>query len=640
MPKHSQPSNHTKLTNQPRNSDTSEHLDSAMPPRVSKRIWWIGKKKVTTPAPSVSVAEPTASKVDQTTGLAAARTSQADDHTGTPPAIRQQQKGKRPHLAGEVQRSYVSARTIVNGNMLCLRPTGAPATSAPGSRDSYCAILEVTPINFLLRSEEEQADIIAGFGTWLNSLRFPVQILVQVRRLDLGPYVSRLRAAVTERVEALDNLHAVHVVQERWVQVATDHVTFVQGLARKKLLLERHFYVILTSQGETGSTVASGSLAQHIKQLFVHWRRSGLDALAAESLSSSRLWRGEQLTSKNYRRFEDALRTWQLQASAQRHLDLHVAELTRQFERLGLEVKRVEDEELATLYYRALTPERATLHPLPPDVVVGLDLPIEPSSESSRTPTRHAGQRSPHGAAPAQTLGKLPPSAMPLLPRQRDFTSLSDLLAPASVELSPGHLCLEGEYSRVLAVTGYPRRVFAGWLAHIIDEDMPLDVSLHIHPRDARAALRTLRRHLAQYEASAALDHQMGRLPDPQRRIAVEDVTRLQERIERGTTHVFDFGLYVRLYATRQGGLAELEHRTEQAHGAFDHLGVVARPSLWEQDLAFASILPQGRDALHRTRFFDTETIATAWPFSTSSISMSEGILFGLVPCQRELRNP
>lgn len=174
--------------------------------------------------------------------------------------------------------------------------------------------------------------------------------------------------------------------------------------------------------------------------------------------------------------------------------------------------------------------------------------------------------------------------------------------------------------------------MIAGWLARIIDEDMPLDVSLHIHPRDARAALLTLRRHLAQYEASAALDQRMGRLPDPERRIAVEDVTRLQERIERGTTHVFDFGLYVRLYATRQGGLAQLEHRTEQVHGAFDHLGVVARPALWEQDLAFTSILPQGRDALHRTRFFDTETIATAWPFSTSSVSMSEGILFGLVP--------
>ncbi|PWT75203.1 MAG: hypothetical protein C5B60_05680, partial [Chloroflexi bacterium] len=405
--------------------------------------------------------------------------------------------------------------------------------------------------------DAEQADITAEFGTWLNALRFPVQVLVQVRRLDLGPYVRRLQQAVITQVGALhDGGQAKRTVAERWAAVAADHVAFIEGLARTRLLLERHHCVLLT-YGEDGRSPMAGA---------------------------GRLARRLQQRRRYHQRSADDLLTWQRRSSAQQQLDLRVNELTRQFERMGLQVRRLEGVELATLYYGALTPERATRHPLPPDVVAGA------------------------------------------------VDSLADLLAPASVELTRDHLCLEGEYSRVLALTGYPRRVFNGWLARIIDEDMPLDVSLHIHPRDARAALRTLRRHLAQYEASAALDLRMGRLPDPERRIAVEDVTRLQERIERGTTKVFDFGLYLRLYASRQGGLPELEHRTEQVHGALDHLGMVARPSLWEQDLAFASILPEGRDALYRTRFFDTETIATAWPFSTSSISMAEGIMFGLVP--------
>jgi hypothetical protein len=451
-----------------------------------------------------------------------------------------------------------------------------------------------------LRSETEQADITAEFGTWLNALRFPVQILVQVRRLDLGPYVRRLQQAVTAQVDALreDGGPATRAVAARRTAVAADHVAFIEELARTRLLLERHYCVLLTYGEDSDSSIVGP--ARRLQQRLSHFRRRSSDTALEASCStgsapleddvpSGHTTKGTRLS--RYQHSTDELLSWQRQSSARHQLDLRVAELTRQFERLGLQVRRLEGVELASLYYRALTPERASRHPLPPDMVAGIDLPV--------------GHR---------------------------YTSLTDLLAPASVKLTPDYLCLEGEYSRILTLTGYPRRVFNGWLARIIDEDMPLDVSLHIHPRDARAALRTLRRHLAQYEASAALDQRMGRLPDPERRIAVEDVSRLEERIERGTTRVFDFGLYLRLYATRQGGLPELEHRTEQAHGALDHLGMVARPSLWEQDMAFASILPEGRDALYRTRFFDTETIATAWPFSTSSISMAEGILFGLVP--------
>lgn len=609
------------------------------PKRKRHRFWWTRQRDITGPIPVVTVsAVPAVSRngfqAPDAFNVASALDQQLAALTGKggpssrmlPPTRRKLQA--KPRTVGEVQRTYVSARTIV-GSLLCVRPQGAAATSVPGSQDSYCAILEVSPINFLLRSKEEQDDIVAGFGEWLNSLQFPVQVLVQVRQLDLGPYVSRLQAAVNARVESFDVVGGDHAIQKRWIKVASDHVDFVLGLARKKMLLERHFYVVLSFDGETSSAIVGESIAQQIGRRFS--RRYSPDLAA---LPRSRFGRG----SKQDRGLSESLRAWQRQASAQQQLDLRVTEMTRSFERLGLEVRQLQGGELATIYYRALTPERAIQHPLGESVIAGLDLPIEsgltspgdssyfPASEQQRQNLAVQGING-HGipGAPA-------PTSQSLSPRQRDFASLADLLAPASVELAPDNLCLEGEYSRVLAVTAYPRQVFPGWLARIIDQDYLLDVALHIHPRDSRATLRTLRTHLAQYTASLGLDHRMGRMPDQQRRIAIEDVTRLADHIERGTTRVFDYGLYVRVYATRQGGLEQLHHRTEQVYGAFDHLQVVARPSLWEQDLGFASILPQGRDLLHRTRLFDTETVATAWPFSTSSISMSEGILFGLVP--------
>ena len=488
----------------------------------------------------------------------------------TPASASRRMQSARLKQAGEVQRLYVSARTIVKGHLLCLRPPGALATPAPGLRDSYCRVLEISPINFQLRSEEEQAEIIAGFGAWLNAQRFPLQILVQVRQLDLMPYMSRLQAAVRTRVDALDEVQAPDVLAQRWVQLATDHVSFLQSLARNTQLLERHFYIILTFEGESTALVAGESIARRLARRLVPERAaSAASSVSAISVpapgrrAGGRRNRQDRRTNKN-------LAVWQRQESAEQHLDLRIAETTRQLERLGVEVRSLAGPELATLYYRSLTPERATKHPLNEETVAGLDTPIQAVFGPPPWPSTPEPAASPLLAQ----VPSLPPASLPA--GQRDFAGLADLLAPASVELAPDHLCLEGEYSQVLAVTSYPRRVFSGWLAQVIDEDFPLDVALHIHPRDSRAALGALRRHLAQYQASAALDQRIGRLPDPERRIALEDVARLQERIERGVTRVFDFGLYVRLYASRQGGLTELEHRVEQVHGSFDHLGVVA----------------------------------------------------------------
>ena len=43
--------------------------------------------------------------------------------------------------------------------------------------------------------------------------------------------------------------------------------------------------------------------------------------------------------------------------------------------------------------------------------------------------------------------------------------TLADLIAPAGAEVRRDHLQLDAHYVRVLAVTGYPRTVSAGWLA-------------------------------------------------------------------------------------------------------------------------------------------------------------------------------
>ncbi|PIP17117.1 MAG: hypothetical protein COX44_01615, partial [Candidatus Portnoybacteria bacterium CG23_combo_of_CG06-09_8_20_14_all_37_13] len=55
------------------------------------------------------------------------------------------------------------------------------------------AILMVSSINFALKSKDEQKAVIYAFQQFLNSLDFPMQIVVQSRRLGIETYLTMLK---------------------------------------------------------------------------------------------------------------------------------------------------------------------------------------------------------------------------------------------------------------------------------------------------------------------------------------------------------------------------------------------------------------------------------------------------------------
>lgn len=57
---------------------------------------------------------------------------------------------------------------------------------------SFRAIVECQSINFDLMSSREREGIEFSYQNFLNSLYFPVQVLVRSRRVDIGPYIDRL----------------------------------------------------------------------------------------------------------------------------------------------------------------------------------------------------------------------------------------------------------------------------------------------------------------------------------------------------------------------------------------------------------------------------------------------------------------
>jgi conjugal transfer ATP-binding protein TraC len=205
--------------------------------------------------------------------------------------------------------------------------------------------------------------------------------------------------------------------------------------------------------------------------------------------------------------------------------------------------------------------------------------------------------------------------------------SLADLLAPAAVEVGRDHVRLEYQYARGLVVVGYPRTVMPGWLTPLLEFEHPIEVSFHIHPLETASIVKLLGHKLVQLQSSRLVDLRSGRLADPEREVAFEDAERLRDALQRGEQRVFSVSLYVLLRASSQRVLDDLTRRVETT---LDGMLAHSRVAILEQERAFRACLPTARDELLVYRNLDTSSLATTFPFTTSSLSMERGVLYGV----------
>src|SRR2546422_1093947 len=95
------------------------------------------------------------------------------------------------------------------------------------------AILEVSSVNFGLKDELEQEAIVAGYAAFLNSLSYPVQLLVRVAAIDIEAYLADLERRLP------------YAGLDRGSELGLDHIAFLRRLAQRRTLLERRFFFLL-----------------------------------------------------------------------------------------------------------------------------------------------------------------------------------------------------------------------------------------------------------------------------------------------------------------------------------------------------------------------------------------------------------
>lgn len=144
-----------------------------------------------------------------------------------------------------------------------------------------CTIVEVQATNFALLSQAEQAGKIAGYAQLLNSLTFPVQIVIKNKKVDITSYLKLLES------EAKNTKN-----EKLALQISLYH-DFIQEIVKVNTVLDKKFYLVIgysalektatqAMKGSETSSLAKASLQAKSEMLLTQFARLSLAARVLE----------------------------------------------------------------------------------------------------------------------------------------------------------------------------------------------------------------------------------------------------------------------------------------------------------------------------------------------------------------------
>lgn len=108
-----------------------------------------------------------------------------------------------------------------------------------------CLIVEITASNFSLLSRREQDSRIYAYASLLNSLSFPIQILIRNKKMDISHYLRDLEQMIAS------------TKNEQLGKYIQYYRSFVQEMVTVNTVLNKAFYVVLSySSLEQGAASA------------------------------------------------------------------------------------------------------------------------------------------------------------------------------------------------------------------------------------------------------------------------------------------------------------------------------------------------------------------------------------------------
>ncbi len=170
------------------------------------------------------------------------------------------------------------------------------------------AVIQTTAVNFDLLSENEQDSTIFAFAGLLNSLTYPLQILVRTKRVDVTNYLYRISEA---KRRANSQILISHI--ERYEK-------FIKDLVSKNQVLNKRFYIVVPYIGIDITQVKAG-------------------------------------VTNFFQRTPSNVSQWTTLEKAKVNLEPKIDHIIKQLGRIGVKAIQLNTEELVELYYDLYNPE-------------------------------------------------------------------------------------------------------------------------------------------------------------------------------------------------------------------------------------------------------------------------------------------
>lgn len=180
----------------------------------------------------------------------------------------------------------------------------------------YRAILIASSINLSLKSADEQSAVIRQFQTFLNSLDFSVEIVVQSRRLDIRPYLLTLEERMKNQAEPLLKIQT------------KEYMDFIRSFTDEVNIMTKSFFIVIPY---------SSTIIKPTQGLF--------DKLTQSNAGTSKL---TELSQKelDIAEFEEK----------RSQLDQRVSVVASGLSGMGIRTSQLKTEEVVELFYKTFNP--------------------------------------------------------------------------------------------------------------------------------------------------------------------------------------------------------------------------------------------------------------------------------------------
>lgn len=98
---------------------------------------------------------------------------------------------------------------------------------------SMGCIIEVGAVNYWLLSTEEQQSMIYAYANLLNSLSFPIQILILSKKMDVSTYLDYIDNKINKQTNLLLK------------NILSSYKNFIKNIVKKNSVLEKRFFFIV-----------------------------------------------------------------------------------------------------------------------------------------------------------------------------------------------------------------------------------------------------------------------------------------------------------------------------------------------------------------------------------------------------------